>query len=630
MANVSEVKFSILFDALNKLMTLTDITSSHDTNTKALAKITYLEDDTIIFQSADWNTANPASWADPDIDGSTSTWAITGIQLPEIYAGTYTFEYKYSDGVSLFSVTRQFTLQYTQAVISMDMQVLCSSSELKLTDTTSYTAMFGSTEVEPSSMTRVKTLTKPAGSGCTISPLTWTDSGNSPSVTIGGGDNEAEWIWTRIWQANIETELVYSISTWDSSKPTVYLSDKLYGDDDTFAQCDATICALAQCYSNMLDRWVASLTQNFSYRDNKRDTIILASALWNKLLWYERCGSNTETIVAALKALLGGENCDCSPNTDEVSKPITPWARMTGTGSGTVSTFNFTITGSDPTDEMGNNKDVWINNTTWDVYQKISGSWVLKGNIKGAKGDDGNASNVGTIDLLNDPTIYSTPGTTLMTAISYDFKIGNSQFEWNNDHMEIVWEGKFAHNANGKTVTVNFGGTEVMTYFTDDEVNSTNDRFTVELKIEPISAVQQHLYCKFTRGGQPGDFVGPIVIRNHPLDLNTPRSVRLYGTNSVASAADISCDLMTVTVFHTDQTIIHGGSALSVGRGLVSQLFIATEGQTTFEVTDWEANDYYMALIDDVPQSQSVVTRSGQLFFYAPGLSEGQRLLIVD
>jgi hypothetical protein len=65
------------------------------------------------------------------------------------------------------------------------------------------------------------------------------------------------------------------------------------------------------------------------------------------------------------------------------------------------------------------------------------------------------------------------------------------------------------------------------------------------------------------------------------------------------------------------------------GRGFLSQTFVATEGQTVFDV-DFDLNDYYVAMIDYAPQSHDVVTRSGNTITTAVPLSEGQILIIMD
>lgn len=53
----------------------------------------------------------------------------------------------------------------------------------------------------------------------------------------------------------------------------------------------------------------------------------------------------------------------------------------------TVSTFHF-VSGA-PSSGLGQNGDVAIDETVWDVYRKESGSWVLRGRIEGATGAAG-------------------------------------------------------------------------------------------------------------------------------------------------------------------------------------------------------------------------------------------------
>ena len=44
---------------------------------------------------------------------------------------------------------------------------------------------------------------------------------------------------------------------------------------------------------------------------------------------------------------------------------------------------------SDPTSSIGNNGDVYLNTTSYDIFKKSLGEWSLIGNIKGAQGDQG-------------------------------------------------------------------------------------------------------------------------------------------------------------------------------------------------------------------------------------------------
>ncbi|MCH5148583.1 MAG: hypothetical protein J1G05_04370, partial [Clostridiales bacterium] len=48
-----------------------------------------------------------------------------------------------------------------------------------------------------------------------------------------------------------------------------------------------------------------------------------------------------------------------------------------------------------PTQDVGNDGDLYLDYTTWNVYHKVSGAWVLLGNIKGADGSTGDGGSQG-------------------------------------------------------------------------------------------------------------------------------------------------------------------------------------------------------------------------------------------
>ena len=55
-----------------------------------------------------------------------------------------------------------------------------------------------------------------------------------------------------------------------------------------------------------------------------------------------------------------------------------------------------------PSNEYGNDSDSYIDLDNWDFYIKIDGSWILKGNIKGDDGADGqNGNGIVSIELTN-------------------------------------------------------------------------------------------------------------------------------------------------------------------------------------------------------------------------------------
>ena len=622
-------KFQIIFDIYNETLTFIDQSTNRSATTQGTFRITHVDSATILYTGSGWHATTP-TWSTPPIDGSTSTWQIASIPIPTSYNGVYRVEYwtRVSGSHASTLTTRSFTLAYTAPTVELETTISCSTSELTGTDDTDYGIVHGASEFAPT-MSRVQTFVKPAGSGYT-GTLSWTDAGSISERTIGGGSTSATRLWTKIWQYQVVSTLSYTLSAWSASTMAVTLTDTVSGETSADVKCSSLLCALAQCYTNLLSRWVLSLTSNFDYRDNKRDTVVQAGSLFIKLLWAEKCGTVTDDILEEIDTLLAGENCVCSTSSSAASEPVVPWSALTGSGA-TVSDFNFYIETTNPTSDLiGVNGDLWLNGTTGDIFKKVGGTWgSAVANIKGIAGDAGSDTGALTV-LLHDTTDRSTPASTAATQISYDFQINNSQFENANDYMTFEWPIKFAKNQNGKEVIVNFAGAEIASYFADDLVNDDTDRLVVKLRVTPINSVNQHLMVMFERSGKPGETVGPIFERNHGVDLNTTRSVSVYGKNSVAAASDILCDETIVKRYYRDTTLVPATTPLSSGRGLVSQTFIATAGQTDFTVTDFEPNDYYIPLIDNVVQSQLVVTRSGYVFTYSPGLSAGQILTIVD
>lgn len=616
---VTTPKFQLTFDIIANTLTLTDISTGWDTDSKATYKVTHVTSGTVIGLGSGWNATTP-TWATPPLHGATVSVLVGS--LPTVPAGQYKVEYwAFGDDSVMPMVTRYFTFDYESPVVSINMTTLCSTGQLISDDVTDYNKVYNGVQVVPT-ITFAHTVVKPAGSsyaGTLGTTNERTRTIGSPSVPI----------WTRTWQTYLSTTLSYKMCDWSSSDPTVYISDVVKGNDEEFVQCDATICALAQCYKNMFDRWIASLTQNFNYREDNRDKIIACIGLFAQLQWFERCGTDTEETITALQTLLSGENCNCTTVSDAASEPIVPWASIVGGGS-SISTFVFHTETTIPTGADGNDGDVWLNLTTYDLYAKSGGAWTLKGNIKGATGAAGSAVQKVKV-LISETTSRKTPASNVETAISYAMAVNNSYFEWEGDYFEFDYDVLLAANDNGKKIKLYYDSDTMLEWQTDDLVTSDNDIVTVHMKITRVNNLEQHVKTWLTRAGHPGELYGPFYFRSYSKDLNTSKTVVLMGTNLAVSpsAGDIEGYATTVKLYKRETELIAGGSGASDGRGLVNQVFIATEGQTEFVVTDFTANSYYIPLIDNVIQSTLVVTRSGNTFT-TPALSAGQVLMIMN
>jgi hypothetical protein len=619
----STIQFYLTFDIVNETITLTDNTTTRTAMDKGLVKITYLTTGFPLYTHPSWALA-PASWVSPDIDGAISDWASAAIALTATYNGRYKIEYKFYDDATqtTYTVERLFTLDYTAVEGVIELTVLCSTSQLISEDATDYTITMGGVDIDPTTTTRSHTIVKPAGSGYSGTLGTTTDA----IRTIGGGSTDGTRLWTRTWQTVLSTVVTYPLAAWSATTAEVYLTDTVEANDETYAQCDGTICALAACYKNLLDRWIASISTNFAYKEDTRDKVIQAAALWAQLQWLERCGSDVEDTILALQTLLAGENCNCTTVADTKSVPITPWAAIVSGGSPT-STFAYHLETTDPTAQDGNNGDVWQNTTSGDVFQKVAGAWTLKGNVKGSAGTDATATERVKV-LISDSTARPTPASTDTTALSYTMAVNNSYFDWEGDHLLFTYEVKLAHNDNGKMLRLSYDSSTLLEWLTDDLVTADNDIVVVNFKLTRVNNISQHLTAWLERAG--GVVMGPVIYRDYAKDLNTSKDVVLNGINSETSAADLTGYSTVIKLYKREVELIPGGSGASDGRGLVSQTFTATEGQDEFTVTDFTANSYYIPLIDNVIQSQLVVTRNGNVFTYLPGLSEGQILTIVN
>lgn len=71
--------------------------------------------------------------------------------------------------------------------------------------------------------------------------------------------------------------------------------------------------------------------------------------------------------------------------------------------------FSFTKGNEKPSEESGKNKDLYLDLSTGDLYQKQDGKWTFLYNIKGEKGDKGNDGNKGNdgVDGTNGETLYT-------------------------------------------------------------------------------------------------------------------------------------------------------------------------------------------------------------------------------
>jgi hypothetical protein len=485
------------------------------TNFKGLLKITD-PDNIIIFQNTGWSLTTP-DFASPDINGSGSVWTKAAtISLPTaVKLGTYTFTYIASidptgnpTRTNFVTVTKQYDYEWATPVVEIDYDLSCRTSELTSTDSTDYAVTISNVTYTPTT-TRTHTLIKPAGAGCN-SPA----AVSTAAITWGAGGTALTDLWTNVWQTTISTVAVYNLETWSGDNWFV-VSATITGSDSIDVQCSDCICNLRLCINNLIEDWVDTIGTNYKRESEMRTKVIKILAKWEQYQIAEQCGESTDTYCEEIKEIAASEDCECNTDTDAASARVVAWGN--GTGQATASTFAFTISASDPTG--GNTGDVCYQSTTYHIWRKDSG-WVDYGSIRGAAGGDGPA---GTNESLLDHDYADHACTATGVAQElYSYSMDANSVAASDDVLEITANYLLASSDNGKTLILKWGGTDILTYYTDSLVNTSNNVVKLKAWITRTGSATQDIELIAQRSGYPPshislttgteDFTGVIVI----------------------------------------------------------------------------------------------------------------------
>ncbi len=501
------------------------------TNFKGLVKITD-PDGIIIYQNTGWSLTAP-NFTSPDINGTGSVWTKGSIALPTtVKLGTYTFEYIASINptgdptrTTFVTVTKTYDYEFEVPVVTIDYTLSCRTSELTSTDSTDYDVTISGVSYT-ATITRTHTLIKPAGAGC-----------NSPTavataaLTWGGGGTALTDLWTNTWQTTISTAATYNLELW-SSDYWIVVSATITGSDSIDVQCSDCVCDLRTCIANLIDDWKASIGTNYKREAELKTKVIKILAAWDNYEWAERCGESTDDYCEEIKTIAASEDCDCNTSTDTASVRVVAWG--SGTGQATASTFAFTVSGSDPTPTSGNIGDIHYNNTTYHLFRKDS-TWVDYGSIRGASGSPGAAGSNASI-LKHDYADYSTTATTAReTLLSYAMPADSVAADGNV--LEITMNFLLGSNANGKTLYLKWGGTDLLTFFTDSLVNTSNNVVKLKAWITRTGAATQDIELFAQRSGYPPSH---ISLTTGTADFTGIITIYADAQNSTASASDIT------------------------------------------------------------------------------------------
>jgi len=281
----------------------------------------------------------------------------------------------YPDSDSDYSTDKNFDYCYTREEVSIGYVIDCGGSVLTTTDTTTYQAAINGVNTLATSYTRVHNVTAPIGSGY--------GGISSSSDKIRTFDN----IWTKDWSIAISTTVVYNVEDWDGSTWYV-ITDTVTGSDTATVTCNSCSCELSTCISNLYNDWIAAIPNSRALADTLEVKVLKITSLYSQFLQAERCGEPTGEFCTAIAVILNSNECTCGSVEDTASVLIV------ATRDVTIGSRIYMENGV-PASTLGRDYDMYIDETSYDVYYKESGAWTTSLNIKGGKGDTGAKGDTG-------------------------------------------------------------------------------------------------------------------------------------------------------------------------------------------------------------------------------------------
>lgn len=535
----ADLRFSARFVlGTTPTLTLTDLIASY-TGTTIIGWFEATDPDGLLFHQG--------TQASPDV-GNTSplTWAVSGVALPldtdgvTIKKGTYTFTYYVkSDALTTVSVSKTYDFDYTSPTVQIQLTASCRTSELTSEDITDYYFYTGAT-ITPTSLTRSHTITKPAGSGANA-PGTLTGVSLYASRTIGGGTTSATRLWTRIWQTTISTAVVYNVATW-GVYTWIIIDDTVTGSDSIDVRCTDCACTLNTCWENLVLRWKDAESNHAKNVFDLRYKIAYGASLWTEYYNRERCGEDTTEICQDIETLLDSEDCSCSNASDDAaSVVVVPWGASSAVAAASTFAFHkFTTTPS--TEGQAGDWGIYSDGSTYSyLYYNNAGTWGLVVDLKGTAGSSTAATAVNIL-YNNYANAGTSAGVTLETLDTYTLTAGSFATAGDVLHIEAIVQ--LAANDDGKTASLYFGATQLVSFFTDSLINASNNIVKLEAWITYEASSSETLETLVTTNG------GSIPAFSTMAVSTTPAiAITVKGQNAVASASDIICKKFRIERF---------------------------------------------------------------------------------
>lgn len=269
------------------------------------------------------------------------------------------------------TLTEMVDYQHTTPTLKIELPYSCDAAWLQSIDATDYGANVDTVTYTSHVVKWPVNMSPP--------PADVTDT--AKQVVINSG------LYTGVYTSVVNSVALYAYTNY-------YVQEDYSFTESTEIVCDDLGC-LISCFLDEKRKAMQVAIENGNDTTEINQLVTFALLSYNSYKAYVLCG-NTEAAAGVkldLTAFLEECGCECDGCTDDDTSMPRLITAITGTtlivGSGSGNTFNFYVDSGVPTPGLGDDGDKYLDIDTGNIYDKVSGSWQLKGSIMGAAGATG-------------------------------------------------------------------------------------------------------------------------------------------------------------------------------------------------------------------------------------------------
>lgn len=389
----------------------------------------------------------------------------------------------------IYNTSKTVDYCFISPVVDIEVQSNCNTSILTSEDLTDYKV----NGISPL-ITRTHTLIYPIDPSTGL-PIDTSVTGSTAVLTAGAN------IYTGMWTINISSVLEYSLNTWLTVNTTVQ------GQTYYEVKCSLCMCLFFNCYKAVYEKYKSMLGYNAREVERLTGVLLRIVSLYQLYQLAVKCGYDTDYYCTEIKTILNTENCTCDTEAnDDVPVEVIPISSGGG-GTTVVGSVWYNGTGV-PSPSLGSNGDYYLDNATGNVYYLTGGVWTITTNIFGSAGSNGstilNGSGVPAPTLGTNGDYYiDTASNDLYNLISGTWTvIGNIQGATGATGQDGVslWVNKDDGTNYSNTLT---NAEEILTGYSLDPANYNDyDMIEVEVLVQITRAsVANPIYYRVRFGG---------------------------------------------------------------------------------------------------------------------------------